>query len=378
MAEYDLPWPPTSRPLQPLRRVSPSRAVALKECALREAWSAQSEPALLPTPPTARLGTAVHRLLKEAGAGRLSATASAVEHRLGELLTQQDEEARRSWLDRRFTPIADHIPDLEVRLIRAVERALEVAARAGGGTGTGGGRARTGYEVWVENRDRTAGGSIDEVRDDAGRITVADQKTGPILDRVSGTSTPLLKEAYVTQLKIYAALYHETWGVWPRRGLLIPLRGDPGEVGLDPFDCTRTLEAAIGAFDEVNRTIRNASRPEDAENLLANPSPTACRYCTYRPRCRPYVGARPPVTEREAWPADIWGAVTELKRLRNGTLHLTVDGIRLRGLFEAQHPALNALQVGNIIAAFNARRTRSPTTFDTGEFTAVYRGVAST
>ena len=66
--------------IEALKTISPSRFTALQECALREVWAASQTPQLLPSSPSARLGSIIHRLLQEAGEGRLINLASAEGH----------------------------------------------------------------------------------------------------------------------------------------------------------------------------------------------------------------------------------------------------------------------------------------------------------
>jgi len=60
-------------PIKPLTRVSPSRYTAMKNCLLREVWTASGNEPLLPASPLAELGTVIHQLLEAAGRGRLDA-----------------------------------------------------------------------------------------------------------------------------------------------------------------------------------------------------------------------------------------------------------------------------------------------------------------
>ena len=62
---------PKTPSIHPIKRISPSRFISLRECALREVWTANRQPSLLPTSPVAKLGTAIHKLLELAGKGQL-------------------------------------------------------------------------------------------------------------------------------------------------------------------------------------------------------------------------------------------------------------------------------------------------------------------
>src|SRR5262245_19825417 len=89
--------------LVPVQRISPSRYEALRQCALREAWAAAGEPPLLPLPPAARLGTAIHQLLEEAGKGQLApGERGQIERRWEELVAEAETKMRASWLETQF------------------------------------------------------------------------------------------------------------------------------------------------------------------------------------------------------------------------------------------------------------------------------------
>src|SRR5262249_34024303 len=118
--------------IAPIRRVSPSRYEGLKGCALREAWAAAGQEPLLPLPPAARIGIAIHQLLEEAGKGHLApAERAVVERRWEELVARVESAMSGSWLERQFVPVRSAVPDLEVRRLRAQERALAIAHAAG-------------------------------------------------------------------------------------------------------------------------------------------------------------------------------------------------------------------------------------------------------
>ena len=61
----------TGQLLKPLARISPNRFFSLQQCRLRGIWAANGQPPLLPRSPSARLGTAVHELLKHAFQGQI-------------------------------------------------------------------------------------------------------------------------------------------------------------------------------------------------------------------------------------------------------------------------------------------------------------------
>ena len=108
--------------LKPLSSISPTTFSAIKKCALNVVWRRNGSPPLLPTSPKARVGTAAHKLLAEAGQGRLEATADSVNTRWHELVEEADAAIRRSPLERHLAPLDSSVPDIEVLRIRATRK----------------------------------------------------------------------------------------------------------------------------------------------------------------------------------------------------------------------------------------------------------------
>lgn len=106
---------PSAPALRPLRRISPSHHSSIEECGLREAWGATWRPPLLPSAPSAYLGSVIHALLESAGKGELyNAIPAAIEQRWAELLGNAETAMARSWTARPLQPLRLSVPDFEV------------------------------------------------------------------------------------------------------------------------------------------------------------------------------------------------------------------------------------------------------------------------
>lgn len=360
--------------------ISPTQYVGLIDCALRTVWATNRVPPLLPLGPSARVGTATHQLLQEAGEGRFTnENRSLIEPRWEQLIRVSEEVMNNSWLERHLTPLKNSVRDYEVRRIQAVERANELSlAREAYSVDEIQKRPTDvlGLEVDVSSKDRLVKGRIDAVLALDDGILIRDYKSGAVFERVERGFPRSLKLAYEIQLKLYAALYEEETGEWPFRLEIVPILGGPLAVEFDWEEARNLLREARIALQRVNSNIAEADTSEEKQARLARPGASICAFCPYRPGCKPYREAR----KGEDWPRDLWGLTVELKMLENQTSLLTLaldDGttVRIRGLSPRpdRHPALRDLAPGEYIGAFNLRGSASPQAFIESPGTTLYK-----
>jgi RecB family exonuclease len=369
-------------PLVQLKRVSPSRFQSLKGCALKEVWAAAGAEPLLPASPSARLGSAIHRLLEEAGKGLFAgAGATAIAERWEALVAGAEAAMRDSWLERHFVPLKTAITDYQVRKLRAIQRANAIAQMSPAAPATAPGQSTGGCELWVATPDGLVGGYIDQVEISNARPVLRDYKTGHILEGASEETPGAVKECYEVQLKLYAAIYAASTGVWPTKLELIPLNGGAREVKYVRSECEQLLREAREALAGINSIIVKNS-PATAESLLAAPTPNSCRYCLFRPACSAYRLARERAASDKGWPEDLWGNVSEKRVLRNGKILLTVlptvlgsPRTTLRGLSASpkRHPVLPNLATGDLVAVFGLKAAAPGGTLQESSWTVVYR-----
>lgn len=354
--------------LRPLRRVSPSRFLSLRECALREIWTASKQAPLLPSSPAARLGSVIHRLLQEAGEGLLGGgNNAAVESEWLKLVEIAEGEMRESWLEQSLVPLSKTVPQYEVRKIRACTKATEIAKESFRHPQASGTLAVNRFESWVETPDGLVGGSIDQVKETSGGAILQDFKSGHVIDSEAQTTRPEVKEEYKLQLKLYAALFASKHGRWPVKLEVVPLQGPTREVLFDADECNQLLEEAVSSLKQLNERIELASRQPTAPasiRTFANPSPANCRFCVFRPCCEAFQAAKDVGTCDASWPRDVWGVVSDYKILGNQKigLGLKVSGYpyevaRIRGIDPntERHPALSRVRVGEKVAIYNLK-----------------------
>ena len=180
-------------------------------------------------------------------------------------------------------------------------------------------------EVWLESKDKLLGGVVDRiVKGDRG-VELIDYKTGAVTENAIGD----VKTAYEVQLLLYAGLYHENYGEWPEKLTLTSLTGTRHDVPLDVPRVHHLMDEARLKLNEINALITS----EMAAERLANPSPSACAFCGYRPVCKEYWKQREKNTK---WPADLLGIVESVTMLGNDTLFLRLrtgeEQVAIRGL----------------------------------------------
>jgi hypothetical protein len=377
---------PRTPDLRPLKRVSPSRFLSLKECALREIWTASKQTPLLPPSSAARLGSIIHRLLEEAGQGLLGdGDPVGVESEWLKLVGNVEHEMGQSWLEKSLVPLSKTVPHYEVRKIRACKKAAEIAKEVKHSYQPSGTQAVNRFESWVETPDGLVGGSIDQVQETSAGTILRDFKSGHILDKEDQTVEPEVKEEYKLQLMLYAALFASKHGRWPSKLQVVPLQGQERDVPFEPGGCSKLLDEAITSLKKLNEKINEAAKLSSvttAIRMFANPTSSNCRFCCFRPNCESYHLAKDAAAAADPnWARDVWGSVCEFKTLGNQKigLGLKVRGYsykiaRIRGITPnpERHPALQYMREGEQVAIYNLKGNVERGEFSESPSTIIY------
>lgn len=312
-----------TQPLQPLKRISPSRYLSLKNCQLRELYSSTGI-SLLPRSPAAHIGTAIHDMLELSVKGWIQSDedfSSAWEN----IIRRIETEMHVNPLERHLVPLSMSVFNFEVK--RVLARKM-ISARYSFFPWTGSGGVKS-TETWVKTADGKIAGRIDLVDKTIEGIEITDYKTGKIFE-----DSGQVKEEYLIQIKIYAALYNETHGVWPDKLNLIGLDMEKVSIDVDKKECSILIEDAKEMLSETNEFIETGLRAED----FAEPSPANCRFCLFRPACNKYWEVS---KEMGDWPLDAKGWLKEKKVLLNSTFRITLQtdegDIVIRGLSQDRH-----------------------------------------
>ena len=349
--------------LKPLKHVSPTQFSSLKECQLRAVLAAGYSPNLLPISPSSRLGIVVHRII-EMNAGHGLSERDFME--LWEkCVRDQEYQMNKSWFERHLLPLSKTALDFHVKksqcflLLKHSESLSEELKPA---------VSQCFREKYLKSKDRLVIGRADEIRFGEDGASLIDYKTGNVLDQSVETE---IQTEYQNQLKIYAALFNEEHGLWPKNLILITLDGKYHKIEFSRSECLTLLNQAKDLLLQVNKIIMTDVEPS---LKLASPSPSRCRYCLYRPCCKSYFIVRRN-SSPEGWPNDFWGTVTEKKLLLNGLGKLalkTFSGtypISIRALKLERHIALKSYQR---IGAFSLCSDNLPNYYREGQFTTIY------
>ena len=363
-------------PIEPLKRITPSRFSAFNECKLKAILQSNRADALLPIHPSAHLGTVIHKIFEKSSGGEItgdddfkSAWASYV----------QEEEAKMnlSWMDKHFVPLEKSVQNYEVKKQQCLLSVRNmIPSQLLHYEITDNFHITKSEEVWLQTPDGKVGGYADAIMStDAGDVIV-DYKTGSIIESENNSSEPSVHENIQLQLKLYAALYNSMYAKWPVSLKVVGMNGESYEIQFDEDECSDMLVEAGQILKEINSTIMNkAESYEMMLNLLASPSPQICRFCSYRPGCIPYWKQRE-VKQEIDWPYDVKGIVVDKKRLGNGLILITImpDGqskvIKVRGLHPNKHPVLDNSY--DKVSIFSMIADNVPNNYKEGLFTTIY------
>jgi hypothetical protein len=357
----------------PLKRISPSRFVALQECALREVWRAAKCEPLLPRSPRAVVGLIAHEILELAVTGRFAGLNSAgVESVWHSKVQEAESKMNENWRERSLTPLSNSIRDLEVLKIRLLNQITPFTETASASERTGE-HGKTATEVWIETPDHAIGGFVDSITSNQDKTTLRDFKSGLITDNSGGPET--IKPEYRTQLELYCGVYFESTGRWPTEIEIVPSVGDPISIGVDPDRCRSFVVQAKQSLSVINKLIAN-STADASLSPLANPS-NHCMRCEFRPNCSSYKTSAVPTTLEDG-PADLFGEVTEIASFSNGTSAISVctpfGSKRVRGLESSsqRHPAMALLSKGKHVGIYGLKAVRERREFTQGTLTTIY------
>lgn len=353
--------------LPQIRATSPSLAETMRSCLLRAGLSKASGSAnVVLGNPKAWLGTAYHAVLEkiaELDVGQDSIE-DVTDRLWNEAIEAQERRAAAHVLDHRFGSAAAW-PGYHVARASVLIRVRELV----------GDRPHTGPRPVMRN----VGGvePAPEIREQeftsfGGRLLgrpdviradeVVDYKSGAILEHDAVAQTDIVKAAYVRQLRIYGYLVNQKMGWWPKRGVLLPLAGAAVEVVLDPLECEREANEAIGLLDSYEQHRSRAATPEE----LASPTPNGCRWCPFKLVCRSFWLAATPDWSRHLDGAAIEGIVLDspavihagAARAVSIEIHAGSEALRravIAPLNPTAHPAVTVLSAGDLVRLVGLR-----------------------
>ncbi|MFN8552536.1 MAG: PD-(D/E)XK nuclease family protein [Candidatus Obscuribacterales bacterium] len=336
-----------------LKTISPSRFQSLALCQLRELWNSSLPDSKrhLPPWPAARVGTIIHKLLELAAKGKIH---DNVEHCWRELVSQSEDDLANSWVTRPLIPLSRTQPSFEVRMYRALRKATEVVGKY---VSSAAPQSQFGPEIKVKSRDGTVRGAIDLVRPGEAGPVIVDYKTGTIFE-TDNNAFAVIKPEYVTQMTLYAALYHEQFDTWPSGLELVPLRGQTVRLSFDTSKAAELLEEAKDSLRAVNAKVEQHTSISE----LASLSPENCKFCQHRPVC-PAYREHAPTLASAAFPFDEYGKLVAIHRQTDELVSLQMrtangDDREIKDIvynFD-RHPTLAFVDAGSNLAIFNLKQ----------------------
>lgn len=366
---------PSLKPCSALQRISPSRFHQFKKCKLRAYWESNNVRSLLPSSPSAHLGKIIHKIFEMASIGGMKGPDDFYSLWL-KLIQEEENEMNRSWIERHLIPLEKSVPSYEVKKQQCLRSVIDLVSNLPCGPKEAPVFQRSkSSEVWLQIPDGTIGGYVDAIVPTESGESIVDFKTGSILDPNVNGPNPRVNEMYAQQLKLYAALYHSTYGTWPCSLILIGLDMVRHEIEFTSDECISILEEAKKFLRDINFLIQNESSDIDnALNLLSSPSLKNCRYCQYRPGCSSYWQERI-VRPNDDWPKDIRGKLAEKIVLGNGLNLIKVisddgDKVIVSGLHSNRHPKLN--EIISKIEIYSLIRYKKDDNYKEGIYTTMY------
>jgi hypothetical protein len=342
--------------LRTLRRISPSLGTALLACELSVAFRLDPQFRLFePETPASALGTVSHELAEEVALGGFDAIATSdIQSALAEAwaakLARVEERVNKAHPAGRVPP-PRRWPGYEHTRVRTLALLEDEILNRKRRNSPDGGNLR--LEVRLEPKGVPLHGRADRVETHRSGTEIVDLKTGWALPEE-------LSPAHRRQLLAYAYLWHAVHGDWPTRASIQRLDGVRMTIEVDPTEAEEVAAELVRAVDAFNRRV--ASDP--SRLALASPSPTSCRYCAYRPACRPFFRA-----VREAWGwyrASCLGTVTSTKSARE-QLRVVLDvqegNVRSRTISLINVPRELEPARGSTLAVVGALPTRLETDF---------------
>ncbi|MGD9935821.1 MAG: RecB family exonuclease [Dehalococcoidia bacterium] len=284
-----LPPRPVARPIDSL---SPSAFEVLSGCRLRMVFERDERyRPMRRLHPAAALGTACHGLVEDAEHGQFAGLAD--EELRAAIAASWDAHISEAY--RRMSSEATHgkVPGPErwpkYQLTRArVFRMVAEDPKWRGHDGTKGPAAGQGAAVerWMRSKDGTLVGRCDraEVRPEG--VCLIDLKSSD----PAAAAEDALPSAYRRQLLLYAYLWRESEGTWPKTAAIRYVNGLETMIEVDAQEAqslAETAKEALRSFNEVSMS----GQPVES---YASPDPGACRFCPYRAGCRPYFEAYEP------------------------------------------------------------------------------------
>ena len=371
-------------PITNIRRISPSLFSVFNSCKLKGIWVSNYMPSLLPLPPNLHIGNVVHKTLQLSNLGLIN-DKREFDVTWTQLIHHEEEKMSSNWLERSLVPLSKTCNDYEVKKKFIEKSILESTHNVGEKDGLTidssnekiyDGNRNGLFEKWIESEDGILGGYVDAIVPEPEGDILIDYKTGKIFENEDVKTG--IKDDYLFQLRLYAALYHENYHRWPYKIEIRSFGELICQIDVDQKECLKAFDDAISLFKTTNALITESTEGTSGGRIdrLSNPSPKNCRYCQFRPLCKAYWAAKQQRSEEE-WPFDVKGKVLENTLLKNGKILLKIippdpgaEPIFIKSVQPDRHPFIGS--IGDNVMICSLRPERHSKNFQEGELTIFY------
>lgn len=327
--------------------IYPSQYYYDQKCAYRFILSRSSNVVALPATPRMELGTIIHLLHHWSFLNRrVGVSLPQAEQKFDELVADAERRLSASPLSAHLVPLSSSCDVYITRRHSAVRHVVrEPSPKASGGARG----ARQLSEADIVSSDGLIKGSMDAIYFCGDAIDVIDRKSGDV------TRDGVLRESYVTQLKLYAGLVHDVEGIMPRSLSLIDGAFNKYEVSFTPDEVVALYLSAKEWHGAISEEV--STRPGNLASL-ADPRPSNCKNCQFRPNCRPYWEA----TRQggQGYPVDFASTVESVEELPNKSYVIRFGGYDRSLSFRVKQasisgykPTLDQLKKGDRILIMN-------------------------
>jgi len=351
--------------------ISPSQFEALKGCVLKSVFSPEPDFVKLMPYPNTVMGSLVHELLEKNGKGLLGKkTRGTLEEEWGRIVAIKKNKLAASWVNKQLIPLEDTVLEYTTKKLSAFGRCRNNPSLGPQGEG-GRGSTPEGFEKWLETDDGIVKGIIDAILKREDGYVIEDYKcvkSEGLYEEHEG-GAPSIKNAYKNQLKLYAALFYDNHGEWPKELKLTPTyQGDSVVIDYSENEALTLLNEAKTLLAQVNEKVNDVTGGNcDNLDTLASPSGENCKFCEYRHICNPYWKTRNTSPEQE-WPADLKGELINQEITRNGDKNVKLNTSGAEVIIskidpdEDRHPALAQAQPGDTLYCMDLKPAKDTNT----------------
>ncbi len=329
-----------------LNSISPSLHWYNKSCAYRFVLSNCRGVAKLPASPRAEIGIITHKLLKWSSSRRvIGVSLHEAEKKFEELLTERQTELAASPLTVSIANLSKSCDVFRERRYAAIKHSECHSLPQTLNARTGSKKIYT--EQSLTSPDGLVSGTMDAIYIYGEDIHVVDKKTGKVSEGGQ------IKGAYREQLYLYAGLIDECLGQMPVKLSLVDGDGRRWEIPFSYEHVRSNYQAAKDWLLALREEVK--SNPQNVQNL-AEAYPANCKYCQFRPTCKPYRKASR--LNSVGFPTDFYSQVASIQTLKQATIvhfsgYDSKLSLRVTSNVLASHPILTELKAGDRIIVTN-------------------------